>query len=169
MKPQTKLIAGFVALTISASALSAGEAAKSLADQVVGTWELISITLVKGDKRIELFGDNPRGIQMMGADGRFSNIITRESLPLYAGVNRMKGTDAEYRTILQGSNAMYGTYTVDEGKGMVEFHIDVATYPNWEEQTQPKVSTVEDGVWRYVNPTTTIGAGKVELVWKRFD
>jgi len=168
MKPQIKLMSCATALMLSAGTPMAGESG-TLAEQVAGTWELVSLTVLKGDERIELFGDNPRGIQMLGEDGRFSNIITRESLPLYAGANRMQGSDAEYRTILQGSNAMYGTWEVDEAAGIVEFHIDVATYPNWEGQTQPKVSTVEDGVWRYVNPTSTIGGGNVEVVWKRFD
>jgi hypothetical protein len=154
------------ALALSAQTAAAGD---SLAEQVVGSWELVSLTVVQGDRRIELFGDRPRGIQTMGEDGRFTNIITRESLPLYASANRMQGTEEEYRTILQGSNSMFGTYTVDEEAGEVIFQVDVSTYPNWEGDAQRKVSMVEDGVWRYVNPATTVGAGNVEVVWRRFD
>lgn len=156
------------ALALGAQAAAAAE--PSLAEQVQGSWKLVSLTVVRGDgARIELFGDNPRGIQIMTPDGRFANIITRESLPLFASANRMQGTDEEYRTILKGSNAMYGTYTVDEAKGEVIFHVDVSTYPNWEGTDQRKVSTVEGDTWRYLNPVTTIGAGNVEVVWKRFE
>lgn len=159
----TATAAALVALT----ALPVG--ANGLKDSVLGSWELVSLTVVKGEERIDLFGEGARGMQMMMEDGRFMNIITRESLPLYAGNNRMRATDEEYRAVGQGSNAFFGTYTVNEETQEVTFNIEVATFPNWEGAVQVRPSTVEDGIWRYTNPMTVIGDGFVEVVWQRFD
>src|SRR5690606_31343178 len=143
-------------------ALPAG--AQSLKEQVVGTWELVSLVVHQGEKKVELFGPNPRGIQVMTSDGHFTNIITRESLPLYAGANRMKGTAEEYTAIGQGSNALFGSYEVDEEQNTVTFNVDVSTFPNWEGERQERVSRIEGDVWRYTNPMTAIGPGQVEVV-----
>lgn len=143
--------------------------ANGLKEAVLGSWELVSLTVVKGDKRIDLFGENARGMQVMMDDGRFMNLITRESLPLFAGNNRMRATDEEYRAVGQGANAFYGTYSVNEQTQEVTFNLDVATFPNWEGTVQVRPSTVENGIWRYTNPMTVIGDGFVEVVWKRFD
>lgn len=143
--------------------------AESLGEAVLGSWKLVSLTVVQGDKRINLFGEGARGMQAMLPDGRFMNLITRESLPLYAGNNRMRATDDEYRAVGQGSNAFYGTYTVDEKTQEVTFNIEVATFPNWEGAVQVRPSRVENGIWRYTNPMTVVGDGFVEVVWKRFD
>lgn len=158
---------------LAVAALIAGQGAPAqangLKEAIQGSWELVSLTVVRDDKRIDLFGEGARGMQAMLPDGRFMNLITRESLPLYAGNNRMRATDAEYRAVGQGSNAFYGTYSVDEATQEVTFEIEVATFPNWEGAVQVRPSTVEDGVWRYTNPMTVIGDGFVEVVWKRFD
>ena len=157
-----------IILAAAAFAVTAFPAsAESLKDQIVGTWELVSLTVNQGDNKIELFGPNARGIQIMTEDGHFVNFITRESLPLYAGANRMQGTPEEYTAIAKGSNALYGTYEVDEAAGIVVFNVDVSTFPNWEGEKQRRKSTVEGDVWRYVNPMTAIGPGNVDVVWKR--
>lgn len=160
------LLAAALLLGIAFDAPSHAEEA-SLREQVIGSWKLVSLTVNQGDKKVNLFGDNARGIQIMAPDGRFANIITRESLPLYAGGNRMKGTPEEYTAIGQGSNALYGTWEVDEAEGIVTFNVEVSTFPNWDGAEQRRKSTVEGDTWRYVNPMTAIGPGNVDVVWKR--
>lgn len=156
---------------VSASVLcvtAAGAAVADMAEDLVGSWQLISLQVVKPDgARIDLFGENPRGIQIMAADGHFVNVITRESLPLYAGANRMTGTDDEYRAIGQGANGFFGTWEVDEAAGEVVFNIDTSIYPNWDGVQQRRVSRLEGDLWRYTNPMTVIGEGVVEVVWQR--
>jgi hypothetical protein len=148
---------------------TAGDGNKSIRDEIVGTWSLVSLVVNQGGQKIEPFGPNPRGIQMMDANGHFSNIITRESLPEYASGNRLMGRLPEYQAIGQGSNAMFGTYTVDEAANTINFHIDVSTFPNWEGVDQERAFTLAGDEWRYVNPMTTFGPGSVEVVWKRTD
>jgi Lipocalin-like domain len=57
------------------------EAVAQTANELVGTWTLVSITLKKDGKTTDFYGPNPMGQRTYGADGRFSNIITRSDLP----------------------------------------------------------------------------------------
>ena len=141
----------------------------SVADRIAGTWSLVSLEVEQGENRIAVFGTDPRGIQIMTPNGRFAVITTRSELPLYASNNRMQGTDEEYRVIGQGANASYGRYTIDEAAGTITFHVEVSTFPNWEGQNQVRSFTLEGDEWRYLNPSPTIGDGKVHVVWRRLD
>jgi hypothetical protein len=156
---------------IAAAALSVATTGPSFADMaedVIGSWRLVSLQVVRPDgSRLDLFGQNPRGMQILSADGHFVNVITRESLPLYASANRMTGTDEEYRTIGQGSNGFFGTYSVDDDAGEVVFTIDTSIFPNWDGVEQRRSSVIEGNLWRYTNPMTVVGDGVVEVVWER--
>jgi hypothetical protein len=45
---------------------------KSLKDQLVGTWTLVSSDQVRPDgSKLKQFGDNPKGINVFEANGRF--------------------------------------------------------------------------------------------------
>ena len=156
-----------IAIVATLTAIAPPVQAEGLKQQLVGTWELVSLTVNQADRTVDLFGTAPRGIQVMTADGHFVNVITRESLPLYAGANRMQGSPEEYTAIGQGSNALFGTWEVDEEAGIVTFNVDVSTFPNWEGEKQRRKFTVEGDTWRYINPMTTVGPGNVEVVWTR--
>ena len=162
----TLSLAGMLA-TASGHALATDGA--SVADRIAGTWSLVSLEVEQGDNRIAVFGTDPRGIQIMAPNGRFAVITTRSELPLYAANNRMQGTDAEYRAIGQGANASYGRYSIGEAGGTITFHVEVSTFPNWEGQDQIRSFTLEGDEWRYLNPSPTIGDGKVHVVWRRLD
>ena len=144
MKIRTSALRAALGAAFVASALPA--TAQSLKEQVVGTWELVSLVVHQGEKKVELFGPNPRGIQVTTEDGHFTNIITREGLPLNAGANRMQGTAEEYTTIAKGSNALFGTYEVDEKQSVVTFNVDVSAFPNWEGERQHRVSWIEGDI-----------------------
>lgn len=158
-----------------AGCLSAGMVTLAAADdegaaeRIAGTWKLVSLVVDRGHERISVFGKEPRGIQIMHQNGRFAVITTRSTLPRYASGNRMKGTDEEYRAIGQGTNAAYGTYTIDEADQSITFHIEVSTFPNWEGQSQRRAFTINGDEWRYVNPSPAVGDGSVEVVWRRID
>jgi hypothetical protein len=162
----TMSLAGLLAMASGAALATDGA---SVADRIAGTWSLVSLEVEQGENRIAVFGTDPRGIQIMTPNGRFAVITTRSELPLYASNNRMQGTDEEYRVIGQGANASYGRYTIDEAAGTITFHVEVSTFPNWEGQNQVRSFTLEGDEWRYLNPSPTIGDGKVHVVWRRLD
>ena len=105
--------------------------AKSLREQLIGTWDFViaEITAADGTKTLP-FGPHPKGQIIFTEDGHFSQVHVSGDLPRIAGNNRLNGTDADNRAIVQGSLSFFGTYSVDEAKKMVTFNIAASTYPN---------------------------------------
>jgi hypothetical protein len=56
------------------------------ANDLVGTWTLVSITLEKDGKKTDFYGPNPQGQLIYDATGHFSVIITR-SVPNFIGIS----------------------------------------------------------------------------------
>jgi len=63
------------------------------------------------------------------SDGYFAFILNRTDLSKFAANNRYAGTLEENKTIVQGSFAYFGTYTVTNKT--VVMHVDAGTWPGW--------------------------------------
>ena len=141
--------------------------AGSLAKQIQGTWIFVSMVNEQDGKRIDMFGPNPRGIQIFTPDGRFVVIAMKASLPKFASNNRLKGTPAEYQGVVQGSNAHFGTYkVVNEKEHQVSFHMEASTFANWDGQDHTRVMVVTGDEMKVTSPVTSVG-GTSYLVLKR--
>ncbi len=99
-----------------ASDVRAQEKGSTLAQQIQGSWILVSMYNEQDGKKIEPFGPNPRGTWIFTPDGRFLEILMRASLPKFAANNRVKGTAEENQAVVQGSFAAYGSYAVASEK-----------------------------------------------------
>jgi hypothetical protein len=147
---------------------SSNPAAAQSAKSIVGSWAVTSalITDAAGNKS-DTFGPEPQGLMIFTADGRYSLIIMRGDLPPIAANSRLKGTPEEYRAIVTGSNAHFGTYSVDEKAGAIIFNVERATFPNWNGKSQTRPFSVQGDELRYQVPAPSTGSGRAELVWKR--
>jgi hypothetical protein len=125
-----RILAVAFALGLVASAAVA-QPAKTLRDQLVGTWSFViaEITTADGKKTLP-FGDKPKGMLIFTADGHFSQVHVAGDLPKIASNNRLAGTDADNKAIVHGSLSLFGTYAVDEDKKTVTFKIEGSTFPN---------------------------------------
>jgi hypothetical protein len=47
------------------------------------------------------------------------------------------------------------------------FRVEFSTYPNWNGDEQKRVFTLAGDQLSYANPTTTVGGGTSQVVWKR--
>jgi len=150
-----------------ASGVWAQEKGSTLAKQIQGTWTLVSIYHEQDGKKIEPYGPQPRGSLILTADGRFSMIFIKASLPKFAANNRMQGTAEENQAVVQGSLAYFGTYAVaSEKEHTVNMHVEGSTFPNFTDQDQKRFMTVKGDELNVTNPTTTIG-GVAYVIWKR--
>ncbi len=150
-----------------ASDVRAQEKTGTLAQQIQGTWILVSLYVEQDGKKTEPFGPQPKGSMILTPDGRFSIILLRASLPKFAANNRMKGTTEENQAIVQGSLADYGTYAVaSEKQQTVNLHIEGATFPNWDGTDQKRVMIVKGDEMKLTNPIASVG-GVAYIVWKR--
>src|ERR1700719_2549 len=167
MKPTT-IAAALLALALSAGA-AAAQPAKSLKDQIVGTWNFVvaEVTAPDGKKSFP-FGETPKGILIFTADGRFAQIHVASDVPRIASNNRLTGTPEEYAAIMRRSLSVFGTYTVDEANKTVTYHIVSASFPNWEGETQTRAIdklTTEEFV--NTNPGVAGGRGSASNFYRR--
>jgi Lipocalin-like domain len=140
------------------------------ANDIVGTWTLVSITLERDGKKTDFYGPNPQGQLIYDATGHFSVIITRSDLPKFASDNRVAGTPEENKAIVQGSLASFGTYSVNETDKTYTQHVESCTFPNWNGTDQKysfDISGDELSIQVVSGPLTSIGTGTAYVVWKR--
>jgi hypothetical protein len=158
---------GMLAALSMALVLCAGAASAQTAKDLVGSYTLVSIALEKDGKTVNLFGDGPKGSLTLDASGRFSIIIVRGDLPKFASSNREAGTADENKAIVHGSIGYFGTYTVNAADKSINLRTEGSTFPNWVGTEQKRLFTLTGDEFKYANPTTTVGAGVVHVVWKR--
>jgi hypothetical protein len=116
-----RILVTALGLAVGVSA-AAGQPAKLLRDQLVGTWSFViaEITAADGKKSLP-FGDRPKGMLIFTADGHFSQVHVADGLPKIASNNRLAGTAEDNKAIVAGTLALFGTYSVDEAKRTVTF------------------------------------------------
>lgn len=157
-----------VAMLFGSSIGWAQQKAKSIKEQLVGTWVLVSADEVgKDGSRKQNFGPKPKGIMIFDLSGRFSAILMSSSRPRFAAGSRAKGTPEENATAVRESLAYFGTYSVDEASKTLISNVEGSTYPNSEGQSQKRnIISLTANELKYMNPATTMG-GNAEAVWRR--
>jgi len=138
---------------------------------IAGTYALVLVdNLLADGSRIHLYGDNPHGTLMLDNHGNYVLQIESEGRPRFKSGDKSKGTDEENRFAVQGSNAHFGTYSVDTEKHTITFFIKYASFPNWEGTKQVRPFVFDGRVFKYTVPApTTGGAVTGEVEWKRID
>jgi lysophospholipase L1-like esterase len=144
-------------------------AAAPAANPLVGTWTLVLVDNVLPDgSRVHLYGPRPSGLLMFDAGGRYGLQIVSAGRPTFAAKDKSRGTADEYRAAVQGSNAHFGTYAVDEAQGTITFRIEHASFPNWEGTEQKRSFSLVGEHLKYTVPAPTTGGGAVgEVEWRR--
>jgi hypothetical protein len=143
-----------------------GDAVAQTAKDLVGTWKTVSTVATGPDgRKSEPFGSNQNSILVFDANGRFVAVSTRPDLPKFASNNRMQGTAEENKAIVQGSLALFGTYTVVD-KVVIE-KVEGSTWPSWAgtDQKRPIISFGGDEL-KLANPAASVG-GTAETTYKR--
>ena len=163
-------ILGISAATVIGLALLAGSAVaqqKTLKEQLVGTWLVVSNTTTRADgTKVDTFGPNPKGIFIYESNGRFAIISTRADIPKFASNNRGTGTADENKAVVQGSIAYFGTYSVNEADKSLTAQVEGATFPNWVGNTQKRKIVISGDDFTFTNPGGSAG-GSAEIKLKR--
>jgi hypothetical protein len=87
--------------------------------------------------------------------GTYISWLSKPDLPKFAAKNRLKGTDAEYRGVVQGMIAGFGTYTVEGDT--VTIHWVASSYPNRAGTTEKRLYKIAGDELTSVNPTAASG------------
>jgi hypothetical protein len=161
-------LSAIVAIGLAAPLSSAAAQQKSLKDQLVGTWTLVSAIDVHPDgKKDDRWGSDAKGIFMFDTHGRFAQFITRANLPKFAAGASDKGTAEENKAVLAGFVASFGTYTIDEANKTIITHVEGSVFPNAVGRDLKRViATLTADELKYTNPMTSMGMS-AEATWKR--
>ena len=77
-------------------------------------------------------------------------------------------TPEEYAAIMRRSLSVFGTYTVDEGKKTVTYHIVSSSFPNWEGEAQERtIDKLTADEFVNTNPNVAGGRGRASNFYKR--
>jgi hypothetical protein len=123
----------------------------SQSKSLVGSWRLTAADKILPDgSKVADYGTDPRGIAIFTADGHYVVEIFRSDRLKFASGDRAKGTPEEYKDAVLSASCHFGTYIVDFAKGTITFHIERASYPNWDETTRVSGITLEGDqlTWR---------------------
>jgi hypothetical protein len=143
---------------------------ETLQKQLMGTWTLVSVDNIYPDSsRVHPYGENPQGLLVFDEKGNYAIQILKAARPKVASGDKNKCTPEEYAALVQGSNAHFGKYVVDETSKSIVFKIANASFPNWEGTEQKRAYTYVDDVFKYVVTNTTQGGQSViaEVTWRK--
>lgn len=106
------------------STASSPVADKGVRNQFIGTWRLVSIESAES----RLFGDKPVGMLMYDADNHVAVQIMRNNRPDLAGGPAFPPAK-EVQVAYKGYYAYYGTWEVDEERGIITHHLEGSLRP----------------------------------------
>jgi hypothetical protein len=109
---------------------------RSLKDQLVGAWTLVSCE-VPADVIRQPFCVNPKGTLIFDASGQYTQVIAARGRPNATPgpnglFNRADVKPEEYKAIAQGVVANFGTWSVNEVDKTLTLHEEGALFPNGE-------------------------------------
>ena len=155
-----------VCLAVGLSASDALAQQKSLKEQLVGTWTLVSSDQVRPDgTKLRQFGSDPKGINVFDANGRFFVMIASADNLQIASIGSKTNSDED--GLIVESIAYYGTYTVNEDVTVISLHLDASTFPNQVGTDQKRtITSLTANELKYSSPAAISGV-QVHQVWKR--
>ena len=134
---------------------------------LTGTWTLVAADLLLPDgRRIHDYGDAPKGLMMIDAEGHYSLQIYDSSRPNFVAGQKAKGTATEYEAAIMGSSVHFGTISVDITARIITLKIEQSTYPNQEGISQKRNYELDGDVLTYRVPPRPDGAIPIS-VWRR--
>jgi len=156
-------------LAVSLSSSDSLAQQKTLKEQLVGTWTLVSSDQVLPDgRKLKQFGANPKGISVFDANGRFFLMIASADNSKIASKDPSSKTNfEEIGGLIVESIAYYGTYTVNEAERVAILHLEASTFPNQVGTDQKRtITSLTADELKYSSPAAMSGV-QVHQVWKR--
>ena len=144
---------------------------KSLKEQLIGTWTLVSWELRNADGTTsQYFGTNPTGIAFFDAGGHYILTAMRRDRPKYSIEHFGQITQVtaeESRATVQGTMTYFGTYTVSESDRRIAVHVEASSFPNWNGTDQDRFfEIIGDQLRLIVHPPQ---GGTAHVLWTRLN
>jgi hypothetical protein len=139
------------------------------APSLAGTWSLVAADVLHADgTRARDYGAAPKGLLMIDAQGRYSLQIFKTERPRFSSGDKSTGTPAEFEAAVTGSSTHFGTISIDPAGGLLTFHIEKASFPNWEGAAQQRSYRLEGDELSYRVPPRSDGNTPISI-WRRLN
>ena len=157
-----------VALAAFGGQALAQQKAGDAKQQIVGIWTLLSSINTAKDGKVTKgisFGPNPAGRFVFLSNGQYVSVNVNPNLPKFASGNRMQGTAEEYKAVVHGSIASFGTYSVSPDGKVLALKQEGGTWAlrNGKEEKRPLALSGDE--MKYTTAATV--GGTSELIYKR--
>ena len=149
------------------TALAATAAFLLAASTGVGAQTMKSIAGTYSVTKVSAYGEGARGAMNLTADGHYSIMLARATLPKFAANSRTKGTADENKAVIDGSIFHFGTYTIDDGGKSITFNIKTSSFPNWDGTSAKRALKVSGDELTYTVTAPSAGGPPNDVVWKR--
>jgi len=140
---------------------------KTLKDQLVGTWTLVSAESIEpnGTKFPLVKGTPMKGFQVFTADGRVSFQVIGDHARV-ASNDRTKMTPEEMKATAESILSYFGTYTVNEAEKSYTVRIESSSFQNQTANPGKRMVELNGDDLKVTNPGRLAG-GQTIMVWKR--
>jgi hypothetical protein len=140
---------------------------KSLKEQLVGAWTLVSCesTYANGTKRS--YCVSPNGVLMLDASGRYASMTVARGRPKFTVPLSLETKAEEFKAAGQGLAANFGTWSVNEANKTLTTHYDGAFAPNNEGTDLTRSVSLSGDELKLVSQSTVVTGGRTEGVYRR--
>jgi hypothetical protein len=139
---------------------------RSLKEQLLGTWTLVSHESTRADgSKFSMYGASPKGVAFFDA-GRFIITVMRSDRAKYAIDFPTQGTDEENKATASGTITYFGTYSVREADRSIAIHIEASSFPNWNGTDQIRTFAIV-GEQLTLTARALLTGGHADVIWKR--
>ena len=147
----------------------AAQSPRAVANQLVGTWRLVSASQRMADGTVRpdpQTGPQGTGYIMYSDTGRMCAVLANPDRPKWK--SETAPADAEVRAAFDGLLAYCGTYDVNDAEGYVVHHIELDRVPNLSGTDRKRYFTL-DGTRLVLRPAPPLPAGVQEwtVEWER--
>jgi Lipocalin-like domain len=147
----------------------AAQSPRAVANQLVGTWRLVSASQRMADGTVRpdpQTGPQGTGYIMYSDTGRMCAVLANPDRPKWKA--EAAPADAEVRAAFDGLLAYCGTYDVNDAEGYVVHHIELDRVPNLSGTDRKRYFTL-DGPRLVLRPAPPLPAGVVAwtVEWER--
>lgn len=144
--------------------------AKKTIQKFIGTWKLVTSEFHTSDGKVTYpLGENAIGMLIYDSNGRMACQLMQLDRPKFASGDMRGGTPEEIKTAVEGYVAYFGTYEVDDKKGMVVHHVEASLFPNWHGEDQVRFFEFSGDLLTLKTSPILSGGQEIigVLVWKR--
>lgn len=137
---------------------------------LAGTWQLKAAQVKLPDGTLitdTAYGKNAKGLLMIDANGQYSLQIFRPDRPKFVSGDKKRGTAEEFKAALLGISTHIGYIKIDTVNKTLQFNIDYAAYPNWDNTVQTRNFKLQENELYYEVPSKAAAGTTAVSVWAR--